>query len=374
MRGKKGAVKVAMALFLSAVGVTALAGSGCGQEKGMENVPKRQAEEVSLEGQENMDAPVRNFTNMCAYNGKVYCGAHGFFGEEIPLESNVFTIWDDKIFFVEKVQEAYDSLTDELTQIKCSNLDGSGVETLAEDVFLAGAGYEKIIGNKLFYGCGYDENHCMEYAWVDVETKERGMVSTNRIEDILGYDGIYLYYRGIDREREQNVLGRVHLKEGKDEILDTFAKVDEEGYIESAVYADGKLYCFTLDYKPEGYDYRTFHYRMDIRDKETGKALGKVPADFTGSSNYSFLVQGGKVYTAMAGEVVAISIDKGEKWTLARMEEKEYWGILYFIPGDGYLYYEAIAEVDEETGNNDYFYRVPESGGKKELLSEWYTA
>ncbi len=35
---------------------------------------------------------------------------------------------------MEKVQEAYDSLTDELTQIKCSNLDGSGVETLAEDM------------------------------------------------------------------------------------------------------------------------------------------------------------------------------------------------------------------------------------------------
>ena len=76
----------------------------------------------------------------------------------------------------------------------------------------------------------------------------------------------------------------------------------------------------------------------------------------------------------MAGEIVEISADSGEKRVLSVMEEGEYWGIMYFIPGDGYLYYEAIAETDEETGNNDYFYRVPESGGKKELLSEWYTA
>lgn len=356
----------------------AAGGDGEGQERQAagsdgEN-SERQAEGNRGENQNLQAAPVRSFTNLCAYDGRVYCGARGFFGEEIPLESNVFTIWDGKVYYVEKIQEAYDSLTDELTQIKRANMDGSDVEVLAEDVFLAGAGYEKLIGDKLFYGCGYDAGHCMEYAWVDVDTKERGRVPTGRIESILGYDGIYLYYRGVDRVKEQNMLGRVHLKSGKDETLDVFAAVDEEGYIENTVYADGKFYCLTLAHKPEGYDYRTFLYRMEIKDGSTGETVGEVPVDFTGSANYSFLVQDGKVYTAMAGEVVEISADSGSKRVLSVMEEGEYWGIMYFIPGDGYLYYEAIAETDEETGNNDYFYRVPEEGGEKELLSEWYTA
>ena len=47
-------------------------------------------------------------------------------------------------------------------------MDGGSVEVLADDVFLAGAGYEKLIGDKLFYGYGYDENHSMQYAWVDI--------------------------------------------------------------------------------------------------------------------------------------------------------------------------------------------------------------
>ncbi len=46
---------------------------------------------------------------------------------------------------------------------------------------------------------------------------------------------------------------------------------------------------------------------------------------------------------------------------------------MHFIPEDGYLYYEAIAETDEETGNNDYFYRIPLKGGESELLKEWFT-
>lgn len=318
-------------------------------------------------------APVREFKNLCAYEGKVYCGAHGFFGEEIPVESNIFTIWDGKIYYVEKVQEAFESLTDELMEMKRSNMDGSGVEVLADDVFLAGAGYEKLIGNKLFYGCGYDGNHFMRYVWVDVETGKKGEVSSDRIEGILGYDGTYLYYRGNDRETERNVLGRVHLEEGRDEILTAFAAVDEEGYIEHAAYTDGRLYCFTLAEKPEGYDYRTFVYRLEIRSPETGEVEDVLPMDFTGSANYSFLVQDGEVYAAAAGEIIAVALDGGEKRTVTAMEDGEYWGILYFLPGDGWLYYEAIAEINEKTGNNDYFYRVPAEGGKKELLSEWYT-
>ena len=168
-------------------------------------------------------------------------------------------------------------------------------------------------------------------------------------------------------------MGRVHLEEGRDEILTAFAAVDEEGYIEHAAYTDGRLYCFTLAEKPEGYDYRTFVYRLEIRSPETGEVEDVLPMDFTGSANYSFLVQDGEVYAAAAGEIIAVALDGGEKRTVTAMEDGEYWGILYFLPGDGWLYYEAIAEINEKTGNNDYFYRVPAEGGKKELLSEWYT-
>lgn len=369
------AVVTAAALVLL-VGVIIAAGvsrsavpeAGDGQKRQLESDTEQAHEESSS------DSPVRNFTNLCAYGGQVYCGAHGFFGKEIPVESNVFTIWDEKIYYVEKVQEAYDSLTDELMEIKRSDMDGGNAEVLAEDVFLAGAGYEKLIGDRLFYGCGYDENHSMRYAWVNVNTKERGTISTDRIDSILGYDGVWLYYRGTDRENGQNVLGRVKPESDEDEILYVFAGMDEEGYIENAVYADGRLYCLTLSHKPEGYDYRTFLYRMEIRDKNTGELLEELPVDFTGSANYSFLIQDGELYTAMAGEIVAITLSGGEKRTVAHMKEGEYWGILYFVPGDGYLYYEAIAEVNEETGNNDYFYRVPAEGGEEELLNEWYTA
>ncbi len=366
---------IAAAALLLAFGVAISVGMNqMGRQKG---TPQAQEEGSGPAGQaaETETAyPVRNFTNICSYNGKVYCGAHGFYGEEIPLQSNVFTIWEEKIYYVEKVQEAYDSLTDELAEIKRSDMDGSNEEVLADDVFLAGAGYEKVIGDKLFYGYSYDENHCMKYAWVDIGTKQRGKISTDRIESILGYDGTYLYYRGIDREKEENILGRVCVEKDTDQILVSFAAVDEEGYIENAVYAEGKLYCFTLAYKPDGYDYRTYLYRMEIRDGNTGEKQGELPVEFTGSANYSFLVQDGKLYTAMAGEIVEISMKDGAKRTIAHMKEGEYWGILYFIPGDGYLYYEAIAETDEKTGNNDYFYRVPMEGGKIELLSEWYTA
>ncbi len=374
--GQNRKIVMAVVLFLL-TGIIIAAGviRSAGPEAGESQAEQKEADAgQARETEGSLNCPVRNFTNLCAYGGQVYCGAHGFFGKEIPVESNVFTIWDEKIYYVEKVQEAYDSLTDELMEIKRSDMDGGSVEVLADDVFLAGAGYEKLIGDKLFYGYGYDENHSMQYAWVDVNTKEKGTISTDRIESILGYDGVWLYYRGTDRESGQNVLGRVKPGADEDEILYGFAGMDEEGYIENAFYEDGRLYCFTLTHKPEGYDYRTFLYRMEIRDKDTGELAGELPVDFTGSANYSFLIQDGELYTAMAGEIVAITLTGGEKRTVARMKEGEYWGILYFVPGDGYLYYEAIAEVNEETGNNDYFYRVPAEGGEEELLNEWYTA
>ena len=98
----------------------------------------------------------------------------------------------------------------------------------------------------------------------------------------------------------------------------------------------------------------------------------EIPVDFTGSANYSVLIWEDEAYMALAGEIVAVSMEGGIR-KIGSLKEREYWGIMHFIPGDGYLYYEAIAETDEETGNNDYFYRIPVSGGESELLKGWFT-
>lgn len=323
--------------------------------------------------QENVvSAPVRDFANMSPYEGKVYCGVNGTYGEPIPQESSIFTIWEDNIYYVEKVQEAYDSMTDELLSVKRSDMDGNHVEVLAEDVFLAGAGHEKLIGDKLFYGYEYDDNFRMRYACVDVNTKERTELASDRIDSILGYDGTYLYYSGVDSEKEENVLGRIHVEKGEDETIHSYASVDEEGYIDSVKFVDGKLYCFTLTQKSDSYDYRTYEYHMLVRDADSGKVQQEVPVIFTGSANYSFLVQDGEIYITLGGEIVAVSLADGSMRTVVQMKPEEYWGIMHFIPGDGYLYYEAIAESYNENGNNDYFYRVPVEGGESELLKEWF--
>lgn len=322
--------------------------------------------------QEPIYCPIRGFSNMCAYGGKVYAGVNAPYGEAILQESSIFTMWEDKVYYVEKVQEAYDSLTDELLEIKRSDKNGENVEVLADDVFLAGAGHEKLVGDKLFYGYGYDDNYHMRYAYVDVNTKERREIDSGRIDEILGYDGNYIYYRGTDEEKG-NILGRIFLGNGRDETVISYAEVDEEGYMDSVFFADGKFYCFTLIQKPDGYDYRTYTYRLQIRDGGSGKMEKEVPLDFTGSSNYSLLLYQGDIYTVLDGKIVAVSLEDGSQRELGSLKAGEYWGIMHFIPEDGYLYYEAIAETDEATGNNDYFYRIPLEGGESELLKEWFT-
>lgn len=118
--------------------------------------------------------PLRGFSNMCSYEGAVYAGVNAPYGQAIVQESSIFTIWEDKVYYVEKIQEAYDSLTDELLEIKRSDMDGSNEEVLAKDVFLAGAGHEKLTGDMIFYGYEYDDSYRMRYAYVNVNTKKGG--------------------------------------------------------------------------------------------------------------------------------------------------------------------------------------------------------
>lgn len=318
--------------------------------------------------------PVRGLSNMCAYNGTVYSGVNAPYGELIKQESSIFTIQDGKVYYVLKVLDAFESTTDELLTLEVSDMDGSNPKILAEDVFLPGSGHEKLIGDKLFYGYGYDDDYRMKYAYIDLNTGERREIESSRIDHILGYDGTYLYYNGYDSKKDENILGRLTLKSGKDESLISYAPIDEEGYIDSVLYDQGKLYCLTLLTKSKGYDYRTYEYHMLVRNAEDGSVEYEIPLSFQGSSNYSFLIQDDKLIVTQGGKILHISKDgSNDAKIITNMKAEEYWGILHFASADGFLYYEAIAETDEITGNNDYFYRVPLKGGNSELLKEWYT-
>lgn len=338
--------------------MTALFLSGCGRADA--------AASISYES--------KTLSNMCAYNGSVYSGAGGIYGEPVAVESSIFTIQDEQLYYVEKVMEAYESMTDEQLPLYRANLDGSGKKMLVDDVFLAGAGHEQVIGDKLFYVYGYDEEYRYQFASYDLKTGKRKEIQTNRIDHVLGYDGTYLYYSGIDTETQANVLGRIALSNNKDEIVFTGADIDEEGYIESAVFRNGSFYCLTLTEKTDSHDYRTYQYTLIVRDSKSGEVKEKLPIPFTGSANYSFYLGEDTIYCTIDGNVVSYPDNgRGEGLVMTPMGEKEYWGIIHFVPGDGYLYYEAIAETDEESGNNDYFYRVPVEGGEPELLKAWFT-
>lgn len=325
--------------------------------------------------QEAEDYPVRGFSNMSFCNGTVYGGVNAPYGDAIVHKTSIFAMQDNKIYYVDKTLEAFESMTDELLPIKCSDMDGSNEETLAEDVFLAGAGHEKLIGDKLFYGYQYDDNYRMRYAYIDLNTRKRSEIPTDRIDMIIGYDGNYLYYSGYDRKTEENVIGRVLLKNGKDETLTVYEGLDsEEGYLDSILFHKGKLYCLALTKTTDSFDYRTYEYKIQVRNARSGKLEKELPYIFTGSSNYSVLIEEDEILASIAGKIVAFPIaGEGDMRTVTSMKPEEYWGILHFAPGDGYLYYESIAETDEETGNNDYFYRVPLEGGEAELLKAWYT-
>ena len=269
--------------------------------------------------------PVRVLSNMCTYNGTVYAGVNAPYGQAIPQESSIFTIQDDKIYYVEKVQDAFESVTDELLTLKMSDLDGSNPKVLTEDIFLAGAGKEILIGDMLFYGYGYDDDHRMKYAYINLMTGKRKELKSNRIENILGYDGNYLYYTGYDYKEDENIIGCIYLKSGKDVSLASYAPIDEEGYIDSARFYHNKIYCLTLINKTKGYDYRTYEYCIQVRSAEDGHIEYEIPLSFQGSSNYSFLAYEDKLIATLDGNIIKISMDgKDDAEIIANMRAEGY--------------------------------------------------
>ena len=127
----------------------------------------------------------------------------------------------------------------------------------------------------------------------------------------------------------------------------------------------------------QDYDARTAVYQMFVYHAKNGKLAEETSLTFTGSANYGFLYDGSDVYFATAEAIYHTPLLESETMTvtaLAALSEKEYWGIPHFVPGDGDLYSETIADIDEDTGMNDYFYRVPLAGGEAELLASWFTS
>jgi len=322
---------------------------------------------------------VHGFSNMNGTNGKVYRGIGGAYGEDIPVEASTFAVRDDKIYYAGQIKEDY-VVSEERTGTICeANLDGSNPRVLVEDAYNLGYGQEKLIGDKIFYPNGFDEDYNTIFAWFDLDTNEKGIIKSSRIGNILGYDGTCIIYCGYDVKKSQNIIGKYNLEKDKDKILFAVGETDELGGVISLHYYNGLVYAVTLTEEMTDYDARTAVYQMHAYSADNGKLVEKLPLEFTGSANYGFLYDGNEVYFATAEWISHVVLEKDENGNinvtnLSPLVEREYWGIPHFVPGDGYLYYETIADIDEDTGMNDYFYKVPVTGGGAELLASWFTS
>lgn len=314
-----------------------------------------------------------SFSNMRGYDGKVYKGINGAYGEDISVDSSIFTIRDDKIYYADQIKQDYVVNLEENTAIFCADLNGENPELLVSDAYNLGFGQERLIGDKLFYPIGYDEDYYLQYGVKDLISKESQTIESNRINTILGYDGNYVYYAGYNPKKNTNIVGKYHLKKNKDKTVLTYPDADEVGGISNLYFYEGKIYAQTLTEEAKNYDARTACYKMKVYNADNGKQIEELPMDFTGSANYGFLFDGDMIYYSAANEILCFSLKDLEVRVLANLKEKEYWGIPHFAPGDAYLYYEAIADIDEESGLNDYFYRVPIRGGEPQLLAAWFT-
>lgn len=324
-----------------------------------------------------VDYPVYGFANMRGANGTVYRGIGGAYGEDILVEASTFAVRGDKIYYAGQIKEDY-VVSEERTGTICeSALDGSDSKVLVDDAYNLGYGQEKLIGDKIFYPNGFDEEYNTTFAWYDIGTGEKGTIESSRINNIFGYDGTCVIYSGYDVKKSKNIVGKYNLEKKKDTILFSYGEAGEKGDIISMHYYKGLVYTVTLVEEMKDYDARTAVYQMVSYNAENGKKIEEMPITFTGSANYGFLYDGSEVYFATAEAIfhtTLLETDAGNVTMLAGLSEKEYWGIPHFVPGDGYLYYETIADIDEDTGMNDYFYRVPLAGGEAELLASWFTS
>ena len=326
-----------------------------------------------------IDYPVYGFANMRGENGMVYRGIGGAYGEDIAVEASTFAVRGDKMYYAGQIKEDY-VVSEERTGTICeANLDGSEAKVLVEDAYNLGFGQEKLIGDKIFYPNGFDEEYNTTYAWYDIYTGEKGMIESSRINNIFGYDGTCLIYGGYDAKNSRNIVGKYDLEKNRDKILFSYGETGEVGDVISLYYYKGLVYAVTLVEEMQDYDARTAVYQMLAYSASNGKLVEELPLEFTGSANYGFLYVESEVYFSTAEAICCVTLPDEETDTLnvtelATLSEKEYWGIPHFVPGDGYLYYETIADIDEDTGMNDYFYRVPLEGGNTELLASWFTS
>lgn len=332
---------------------------------------------------EPVSYPVYGFANMRGENGIVYKGIGGAYGQELPVEASTFTVRGDKLYYAGQIKEDY-VVSEERTGTICeSALDGSAERVLVEDAYNLGFGQEKLIGDKIFYPKGMDEEYHTIYAWYDLPTGESSEIASTRIGNIFGYDGTCLFYSGFDEKKGCNIVGKYHLKKKKDKVLFSYADTDEAGGIISLHYRDGVIYAMTLVEEMQDYDARTAVYRMQMHDAENGRITEGPFMELTGSANYGFLYAEEELYFSTAEELCVVTLPgkhatekTGQELSVTRLaglSKKEYWGIPHFVSEDGYLYYETIADIDEVTGMNDYFYRVPLTGGEPELLASWFT-
>lgn len=338
---------------------------------------------------EAQNYPVYGFANMRGADGEVYKGIGGAYGKELPVEASTFAVRDGILYYAEQIKEDYVVSEERMGSIYAAPLaTPNDVTELLDNAYNVGYGQEKLIGDKIFYTTGYDEEYNFIYAWASVNPQaensaqaepsaQAGLINSSRINNIFGYDGTCIFYSGFDKKKSVNIVGSYNLTTQKDKTLFTYANPGEIGNIIGISFYDGNIYAVTMTKQPENYDDRTAEYCVEVRDSKKGKVSSTLPFTLTGAANYGFLFDENTLYYSTAETINGICLVPDETGALqattyATLKDTEYWGIPHFVPGDGYLYYETLADIDLETGNNDYFYRVSLSGGEPELLAAWF--
>lgn len=323
---------------------------------------------------EAKDYTTVGFANMRGYEGKVYRGIGGAWGEDIPVEASAFAMSDGKIYYGEQVTVGYSVNEERFAGIYVADMpDGSNARELVDDAYNVGYGQEKLIGDKIFYMTGYDDDYNIMYSYVDINTGEKGAIDSTHINNIYGYDGVNVYYTGFD-VKKGNVAGRYNLTNGKDKILFTYEEGPAVGTLIGINLNGGKIYDVKKTKEAVNYDDRTAEYVIEVRDTKKGKVISTLPFVLSGAANYGFLFDGDTMYYSTADSICKKNLsDDSDAVKIADFTELEYWGLPHFAPGDGYIYYETLADFNPDDENNDFFYRVDINGGTPELLAAWYT-